>query len=899
MHNLTYISDKRTPHQIIKTTNNAKYQLNLVNKVSCRITIPSNLEKEIIINRFVYGVNDINIKFKLLRFYLNQLTFKHFNNIEMMSDIITNKFGIDKFIRYTIVLITYTPELFTINKSHYIISYLLNLAFNLIKFPNTKQYYKCYAVLLGYLQRDSICTELYNINKSILSIKPLVVMDCMSYKLIDMTTMINQYINNNNKLDIFISRHSITYNDDVLNINNIFTPFDELKSDSEEDYYSSDNDDTIKPNIKDVIIKKSITYSPLNTIPLDTDDSDSEPDETTPLLKQSKKFISYIDTEYESESDDTLQTIIPYVDNVDISQPYIDNNLPVRTEDIFVDKLSPNQELLMQPIMQLIPIIRQKAGIHVLKNIGSHFDNSSPQTNIYKQIYDSIKKDLPQVVVELLNKYPEHLIIAGGYLCNLILGTKCESSDLDIFILKMYDNMETEFNNDLFNVLNKLLQEEGNKVRISQNISALSIVSTKYITLQFIKTSNNTRQEVMNKFDIENCRILLTNDNNTDKKSKIFFSAICGVCDEPTDNLVMKYLEAHYKLPNQYILSVNQKGINHKITLRVLKYLSKGYKINYNKNMYILEQLSQICCNQSEEVLNSVGKHFKITNQSEDDIKKQMNLTFGGVYLGEEFDSINLIPYSENIHKNVYDNPCTVSLNPVDIDNVNTRHRFSNDMVDLMELDNITKINDFRMNSYHEGQCHLYKPSCDYCITMQIPANRFNIIQTTNESGVCSINLTGETVLITKINKITNYLFKGLLNMGSDTQYLVLKNNNNKATTLHQESNCECICKCDYEFDCKCYCTDIIKTEKRQQLINNCSTKLSLDSKTFLNINYYKNANIIVNNELIPLSKYKPSNDRDIIIRIKILHYYHLLSNNKNGIKFMVDGVINEVEKTN
>lgn len=801
MHKLTYITDKRTPYQTC-TSDMIKYQLNKHNKVSKNIDVPSNLDKQITIPRFVYGTHNINDKFKLLRFYLNNTTFKHFNDIELMTDIITLKFGVESFIRNTIILATCTPELFTINKAHYIMSYLLGIAFNLIEYPNAKKYYKCYASLLGYLNRNDISNTIYGVDKSILIVKPLEIKVCMSNKIKNMVHAINQEISKNphkNYLDLFIKRQQIQ------------------------------NNNTIEYTILDEFI------------PENDDESESEPDETTPLLgkynqnkyPESTHYTNYIDYS-DSENDD--------------NNYHYDYNI-IKIDDVFGNINEQNKEYV-KSIVDLIPFIRNKSEIH----IGEYrLHRISNWTYI-----NSIINDVPKVIIDLCIKYNEHLMMTGGYFTNIHTYNTCKSSDLDIFILKIdNEELDQQLQKDLINALEQLNEEDD--IRISQNISALSIVSTKYITLQFIKTEHNRFTDVLNNFDIKNCQIGVLWNFNENIDDDFIYETVTVRDNDTTNYNTFSVIMSSELANNSNKLIINDKIIDYskphvKICLRVLKYLAKGLKLDINDdNMKLIKMLSQICRTQPTQILKLCEKHFRLDNNlEEENIEQQMNQIFGGTYLGNKFEEISIKPFVKS--NGFYPNNYNINVN------------YPIDAYELLEMDNF---DDIQLYVRRCTSVTLYKFANDYYITMEVPSNKIKkFITKCEKTNRISINITEEDEITDFVKRIDDAIFSKIFINNSPALCIVNENHKMKSSYT-PEDNISSIFNNSYNPDRK-----------------------------YLTINLPHMVSVLSKGQYISLDEYEIDCNKNLIIRIKLQHYY-INRHDSYGLKFMVDGTIVESQSEN
>jgi hypothetical protein len=655
MPNLTYELDKRTPHDKL-TSSYQKYNLSKTKKISYIIAIPSNFDANIKINRYTYGFKRISTKLKLLRFYLNKTTFENYNNIPLMTDVIKTIFGVEKFIITTFTLITKTPELFTINKAQFIVSYLLDLAFNLIDDSSlhNKDTYNCYATLLGYLERDRISQEIYGVEKSIIAIAPLNIRNSMNNKLVDLIKTINIYLRKENNLHKIHKPPTVEENEELI----------KTLSNSYKENFNDDNINTIIEEIATKKINPFLDNDPDNDSDNDSDNNDPDNDSDNndsdnDFDNKSKNEFLDIDLPDNSKSVEQPQQpklITPiyndrykhFVDSEDEEEPlpppipstkfkfdkYIDNSIQLTFDDLFIKtpNLSEAEKTMLESVLKMIQRIRQDCGILISKD----YKDNSKYYRMHKKT-DNILNVLPVPIRNLMKKYSQYLSIAGGYIFNYVNEIKDIYSDIDIFISKMPDEKYKEFIKDLKLALELL--DVTHMVRCIQRRSVITIASKLFHNIQFIRTDMESNMIIADNFDIDACKVSISCINT-------YWNSVA--------------------YPRIYKNPYNFQKI---IPIRFLKYLAKGCKLygddnsqyfkKYERDM--IHKLAKICTENPEKIIKNIKKKY-ITigkdNLTEDEIKKEMiaNLDASNdMYIGNDFKKLDLKPF-KSFKKSYYNN---------------------------------------------------------------------------------------------------------------------------------------------------------------------------------------------------------------------------------------------------
>lgn len=532
MPNLKYTADKRTPYQKV-TTNEKTFNKYKKLKVSQELSIPANNDYNITISRYLFGVNAVGLKFRLIQFYLNKYTFSNYQNNKVMTNIIKYNFGIINFIEYSIECISFTPELFTTNKAHYIASHLLNLSFELIKNPNNEESLIAYSSLLGYLSRDQLSYSIYGVHKGILNLKPLLFKNNMNNKATELVRSINYLINNNGEK--YIELYCDKSNQDDINLD----MFDIISPDNDTDFF---------------------------------DDSDSDLSDSEELFNDDNNV----------KVDDILCHPNPtlYQKKINEEIEYWSSNDIVTLKDIATFDFPDDVKKSMQPILNLIPRIRKEAGYMVPKN----YKISQERLN---NLTDFVTNSLPKPFSNLLIKHKKHLCIAGGYLTNLINNVKSVSSDIDIFIMKTDEETKKEIYKDIVNCLQ--LFDITNRARVSMRHSVATVASKYLNNIQFIQSNYTNPDDLINEFDLTSVKTYFTFNNNKCHIDGDIFEKLINYSSTVNNNFnlhsrTLKYLAKGFKLKGDWELHKN--NIMRLISVcemksnEVIKAIGKHYHIN-------------------------------------------------------------------------------------------------------------------------------------------------------------------------------------------------------------------------------------------------------------------------------------------------------------------------------
>jgi len=588
---LKYITDKRTPYQK-NIVDNATYNKYKQMKVSKELSIPANKDLSLVMNRYMFGNDNISIKFRLVRFYLNKITFGTYEDTELMAPIICMKFGATQFIEYYIECISLMPELFTMNKSHYIASKLINLAFTLITNDTTSSNTtRAYSSVLGYLQRDQLCMDMYGISKNMLNLQSIVITHDMNDEIIELVQQINYLLNNNLYVPVNIKCDPSTIENVNFNINDIVDTSNDTDIDS--DLNSNSSDDEESPPLPD-----NSTYA-------NTPITLSNPFPVAPCSANYAEYTENISTSTFNPSNPFNILKSPVQTE---KKEYYDHDYKVRVEDIATFDISEYNQLQLKPILDLIPIIRKEAGYMV-----------PIEQKYFKNVNDDIFKSLPKPLNDLIRKHPQTLIIAGGFVANSITGVESAASDVDVFILQTNEVDTERIKKDILSCLRQLHVAYGAKAIMRHSVAT---ICSKFIhPIQFIQTNYKTASELTCHFDLT-CAIAYMAG---------------GIAHSCNDVSTRKICYTKYAYTNKSSLQ-----------LRTLKYLAKGFKLDgkWEDHRENIEKLSLLCQHKPDELIKAISKTYNTIKQtSEYEIKTSMTNIFGGEYIGNQFEKIDLKPF--------------------------------------------------------------------------------------------------------------------------------------------------------------------------------------------------------------------------------------------------------------
>ena len=632
---------------------NLKYQINTTKDKDNTVTIPANKDIDIQIDKFIYGYNDYKKKMKLLKFYLNPTILDNYTDKNLMIDMMT-KYKINQFISHTLLLVSTTPELFTHNKLHYVVSTVLGYAFEHLgqTQPNTKSAYKSYACLLAYYKRDMICQKIYGVNKSILDMKPLDILEpiLMNTKTRNIIKDINQYIKQTN----VYNPEGIEASDEDKKVLNAIMELSETESDDE---FESNDILDVANKVADDIVKQVI----------------KKPDYPPPLLSP---IIDDIDIPPSFSPPPPPTTTSPPPQNPSLLSKYVNNDEAIDPLTFFTGDFELLDKDDLKPLCDIIRDIRIKGGILVSKECNKYI-----RGDIREKVFDI----LPKPIFELIEKYHEYLMIAGGYLANLQIKTKSLSSDIDIFILDMSEDKYKQFKNDLINALR--LMDITHKARCVQYKSVLTIISKFQQNIQFIRTDKKSFSDVTDDFDLRCCRryafITKRKDGGTIKT----------FVDNGQKNLI----------------GFDNDKSNERSPLRILKYMAKGFKLNFNDVLNNRVNKVLDLCQNSEEIIQKCTKYCPpsvLSSNSEDEIQKNIMEHLYGDYIGNQFEKINIKKYK-------------------DFNGYYGQHKMFSKNFELVDVNNIkTKV----VKTKYENT-NLIVPTGNYYLPVKISSQHINIIK--------------------------------------------------------------------------------------------------------------------------------------------------------------------------
>jgi hypothetical protein len=749
-------------HKILRMPE-LKYKINNDNI----ITIPSNMDKEINIDKYIYGYDRYKKKMKLLKFYLNPITFQKYGDTDLMTDMI-KKYDVNKFIQYTLLMVSTTPELFTINNSHHVMSILLNLAVNNIEKTNTRNAYISYNKILSYLKSNELCHQLYGIEKSILTIQPLKIKEKMNQRTKDIVTIINTYLTEN---DMYTGKHQAT--DTEKNELNDIMELSETESESGFEW--------------DITIKDKESDKERN----EANNLDKYIDITTVLDMPKPVTTSILKPVRPAPSPPINITSIPFKPTYPPpSYPppppprtcselqYHKNTNPIHAQSLFNRTLTTEQTEKIQSsgLLDVVQQVRIKGKMLVLKK-------PFPHQNLNSAI-DPVKvlNNLPTPISNLCINWLNHLVLAGGYLSNLHIGTKCMSSDIDIFILDMDDETYNKFNNNLIEALR--LMDITYNARAIQMKSVLTIVSKFQHNIQFIRTNKKDLRAVIEGFDILNCGL------------GINYYGIGSRCDDGP-------------------LMIDTTNFNQRTYTRIIKYLAKGFKLeNYDdmiNNKIVIDKVIE--ASKQEDITNTCTKHCNpFVNDSsiahtEDELRQKIIKDLKGKYIGNHFEEIKLDKFN---FKQCYYNS----------------HKTSKDFAKNIEvMDNFDEINlikhDYgKTESMNRPNYSLYRADKPYYLKFQINTAHLEVKQSfhdilsgnsgKDEETNLKIDLTNYPDLIKQIKSFEKALCNKLnieypdnnekcyVSMINDSKIYLVTNKsklnkqiNNKYTTVPLKGNIE------------------------------------------------------------------------------------------------------------
>jgi hypothetical protein len=591
MPKLIYITDKRTPCQKT-TTDMVIYNKCKQQNVSNQLDIPSNTDINITMTRYLFGSENIKYKFKLVRFYLNRITFANYDNITMMSDIINTKLGGPAlFINVTLECISLVPEIFTVNKSHHIISCLLGLAFNLI--PDVELISAVrefvYTNLLGYLERDNLCYQIYGVHKSIINLQPIQINKTMDTNIIQIIKTINHYLVVNPNVPVAIQCDKTVADNVKFNLNDIINDNESEENEFSDHFVELINGSRVKQSSDGSIVPccsfalKPEDHQPSGTVSFGREDQ-AKAVKATKTLPQPILPPKYFPVNNKIIIKDIAEFSIPECEAYEL-------------EDLL-------------PILNLIPLIRSKAGYRIPMN----YDNIQPFNS--DLVHMNIFEQLPKPFVDLFKKHPDNLTIAGGYITNFITNTTSIASDIDIFILRTDNDTKTQIMKDIHKCLRQF--DTVYHVRAVMRRSVVTIASKFMYNIQFIQSRHETCQDLVNNFDLGCAQSYVT-------YNKFYYNP----------DIIHRRLK-YNKLRTTDI---------HNLPLRTIKYLAKGFKLSgtWEEHRENIQHANLLCINESQNIVQSIGKHYTTVDApSEDEIENQMMNIFGGVYIGNDFSQIKL-----------------------------------------------------------------------------------------------------------------------------------------------------------------------------------------------------------------------------------------------------------------
>lgn len=556
------------------------------------ITVPCNMDKEISVNKYIYGYDGYKKKIKLLKFYLNPVTFENYGNTTLMTDMI-KKYDADKFIQNTLLMVNTTPELFTINNSHHIISVLLNLAFDNINNPNTRDAYISYNKILGYLDRNQLCKQLYGVDKSILTIQPLKIKSAMNNRTKEVVTKINNYLTNNT----MYTKYGNATDDEKKQLNDIM----ELSETESESEFAIDwTKYIIKTPTRD-------KYTDISTyLPIEPEKPKLVPVRPAPSPPKSIKT---------NNTPTKPNYPPPPPPRTGSELQYHQNSEPIDPQSLFANELTDEQKERVQNsgLLEVVRQIRVKGKMLVPKVPCKNNCDFADRSYNHKII-----NSLPKPIANLFEKYPTELLLAGGYLTNIKIGVKCQSSDIDIFILDMNEDRYKEFNKDLIDTLR--MMDIIYNARVIQMKSVLTVVSKYQNNIQFIRTDKKEGEAVVMTFDITNCSIGINNLGDASGFS------------------------------TQSQLMINRDKTNKRTYTRTIKYLAKGFKIgDYNdkcKDDIIIDKVIE--ASKDENIIRECTKCCHPWTDSsehvptEAELEQKITTELKGKYIGNHFEEVNL-----------------------------------------------------------------------------------------------------------------------------------------------------------------------------------------------------------------------------------------------------------------
>lgn len=245
---------------------------------------------------------------------------------------------------------------------------------------------------------------------------------------------------------------------------------------------------------------------------------------------------------------------------------------------------------------------------------------------------------------QLLKEEPK-LVLAGGWLYNRHNGVTMKSSDIDIFILKCTPEEYEKVMSKVRQFLNNFSLTHD--ARLVKRKSVMTIISKLHYNIQFIRTGFEDANQVVQNFDLECAKYYL---RSTD--GKIVYT------NSPGQN--HQVLIGNFTRPKR--LNVTTSNISSKILTasRMFKYLVKGETLDgdYYDNIseYLKILMSFIEMNSLDQLNNQFKKCYQIKDGvPEEEIAIQSTKILGGIYLGKNFEDLQLTEFKQfnnyNYHK--------------------------------------------------------------------------------------------------------------------------------------------------------------------------------------------------------------------------------------------------------